>query len=336
MEQTVGLVDRARRYLRRRMMPDSEKATVDDVYYCYRLFLNRAPDAEGLRFWMQLVNEQRVTVAFLTDSFLNSDEFRALQAARNTPELVDLEGFKLYVVPRDFFIGAAIARDRVYERHVTRYLKGLLEPGMVFLDLGANIGYFTMMAAVMVGPQGQVLAFEPAPANCDLIRKSVAENGVDNVRLFPVAVSDRAGEVAIDAGAGQSNSRIMELSAATEGRQIVRTVRIDDTLDDLERLDVVKIDIEGAEPLALRGMKDLLAAFRPVIVLELSPDLIEVTSKEAPEPMLAALQALDYDLFILPVGGDGSPQGPLSAEQILEQCQGLPYLGHVDLVALPR
>lgn len=121
----------------------------------------------------------------LVDIFLKSTEFQNQQERAARPILVELEGFKLYVRRNDFFIGAVIAEERRYEPHVNDELSNLLREGDVFVDIGANIGYFTLMGASLVGPNGYVYAFEPHPDNCKSIQMSLDANLYKNVTVYP-------------------------------------------------------------------------------------------------------------------------------------------------------
>ena len=89
----------------------------------------------------------------------------------NQKQRVQLEGFSLYVMPDDY-IGASIMSSRTYEPHVTKVIRRELNEGEIFLDLGANIGYFSMLASSIVKNKGKVLAFEPNPQNLPLMYES--------------------------------------------------------------------------------------------------------------------------------------------------------------------
>ena len=123
------------------------------------------------------------------NAFAGGHEFRSRQAERLRAELVTLPEFKLYVRRNDFRIGAVIARTGGYMPAVAEQVRAHLGPGGVFVDVGANIGYFTVLAATLVGERGWVVAFEPNPDNCDLIRLSLAANGLTNVAVQQGAVA---------------------------------------------------------------------------------------------------------------------------------------------------
>jgi FkbM family methyltransferase len=312
-------------------------ATKEDVYYCYRLLLQREPDEAGWRYWVDMVNHHGFTTQWLVDNFLSSEEFNGVQEKFYQPELVELETFKLYARPNDFFSGAVVIQKKQYEPQVTAELGRLLRPGMVLVDLGANIGYFSMLAATLVGPGGKVIAFEPNEANCQLIQQSIKVNDFRQVRLHPHAVVEKAQTLTLEAPARGSNGRVSEFSPdAIPGASrfsVVEAVALDQFLAEESRIDVIKMDIEGAEPRAFQGMAQLIQRQRPVLLLEFDPFLIEATSHVSPESFLDALLAHGYELFILESEKQKS-SSPQSKAAILEAVKR-PTQSHLDLVAYP-
>jgi FkbM family methyltransferase len=312
-----------------------DAVTEDDVYYCYRLLLERDPEPDGARQWAELLAQGLLTLPALVDGFLHSPERLALEAKRLEPTRVDLEGFHLWVRPTDPHIGLPLARDGRYEPHVTRALCALLRPGATFVDVGANVGYFSLLAATRVGPSGRVIAFEPRPDNVALLRRAVEENGFGQVEIHACAVAASEQEISFCAsGSVQSSGRLMQAGEA--GRELVPTVRavaLDTVLADAPRVDVIKMDIEGAEPLALDGMRAVLARHRPVIITEFCPALLVTTSGVEPRAYLDALAAA-HDLYLLPHEG-GAEQGPLTPERILA-LHAASGRSHFDLAARPR
>jgi FkbM family methyltransferase len=151
-----------------------------------------------------------------------------------------------------------------YEAEVQTLLVSLVRPGMVVYDLGANVGFFTLLASRLVGATGTVYAFEPLPANLEILRRHLALNRCANVTVLPAAVSDRDGRARFE-GSG-STARLGEGGDAIE----VETARIDTLLarGDLTPADLVKLDIEGAELAALEGMDGLLRTVRPRLLIE--------------------------------------------------------------------
>lgn len=150
-----------------------------------------------------------------------------------------------------------------YEAEVQRLLVSLVERGSVVYDLGANAGFFTLLAARLVGPAGRVYAFEPLPANLDILRRHLELNRCAHVTVVPAAVSDRDGRARFT-GAG-STARL-----DGDGAVEVATVRIDTLLarGEIAPAGLVKLDVEGAELAALRGMDGLLREARPRLLIE--------------------------------------------------------------------
>jgi len=309
-------------------------ATEQDVYYCYRLFLNREPDPGGLKTYKDLVKYHGITLDYLTDAFLYCDELHESQEKRGQPVLVELPDFQLFVRLNDHFIGASIADNKIYEPHVTQTIRELLGPGFTFLDIGANIGYFSMLAASCLKNTGKVIAFEPVEQNRELFNLSVQANNFQNIELHPYAVSDTEQTFALEIGGRNSNSRIISVEGGSVGKPQVTAVPLDNFLHDLTALDVVKIDIEGAEPLALQGMRTLIEKFRPFIVTEFSPEMITQTSQVAPITYLNLLVELGYTLEI--IDDDGQKSAPLNPQQIMAHAENTTGLAHLDLLAIPN
>jgi FkbM family methyltransferase len=314
-------------------------ATETDIYYCYRLLLRREPDEGGYKYWRKWIRNHPITLQRLVDGFMGSEEYRNLQASAGQPVLVEREGFKMYVRPNDYATGVIIASGQIYEPHVTAELRRRLGPGMTFVDVGANVGYFALLAATLVGPQGKVIAFEPNLDNCELFRRSIAASGfAEQVHLHPYAAAEKAQTFVLDVGGNDSNGRMIDFSAeAVAGINPPRTIQavaLDDLLAGESRLDVVKMDIEGAEPRALRGMAQVIRKHRPLLLLEFSPFLIQVTSHMAAADFLEELAAFDYELSILTEAGEGS-EGGQSPATILE-IANQPERTHVDIVAYPK
>jgi FkbM family methyltransferase len=152
------------------------------------------------------------------------------------------------------------------EPDVQEALAHELSPGMVVYDIGANIGFFTMIAARAVGPQGRVLAFEPLPENVRWLRHNVDINDFGQVEIVEAAVGAREGTAAFESGNTAVWARISDT-----GEHEVRVLSIDDGIaaGSLPVPDVVKMDIEGAEVDALDGMRETLARHRPTVIVEL-------------------------------------------------------------------
>jgi FkbM family methyltransferase len=175
----------------------------------------------------------------------------------------------------------------VWEPNLSYWLRDHLRPGDVVVDVGANIGYFSLLGASCVGPTGRVIAFEPVPSIADALEKAVAANGY-LVEVHREVASDVVGTTevfrAAEGNIGRS-STIAGDDAASEG--LIRTVRVADVVDAASwpRITFVKVDVEGDEMRVLRGMEPLLRALSPdaAVLVEVSPDDLEVRGGSAAE-----------------------------------------------------
>jgi len=150
------------------------------------------------------------------------------------------------------------------------------QPGMVVVDVGANIGVFTLYAARLLAGQGRIYSFEPTPRTFRILRDNVQVNGfleLGLIQLHQSAVSDRAGQAEFVVFPENGGHNTLFDDGGTAARRIeVSTVRLDDVLGGEPRVDIVKIDAEGAEPLILRGMQGILARSPGIrILLEFAP-----------------------------------------------------------------
>ncbi len=141
-----------------------------------------------------------------------------------------------------------------------------LAPGAIFYDLGAYVGYWSLIASRLVGTGGTVIAFEPVPENLRVLRLHLQLNGVSNVTVVSKAVYDRSGAVKM-AGSGTRANLFAHVSA--EGELPVQAVALDDLVfgEQLPPPQVIKMDVEGSETHALRGALRTLMEHRPVLFL---------------------------------------------------------------------
>jgi len=178
-----------------------------------------------------------------------------------------------------------------YEPQQTRLFEETLRPGDTVLDVGAHVGYYTVLSAVLAGPTGAVWSFEPNPVNAGFLRRHAEINGLRQVRVTQAAVSDAEGTARFDFGTGSGTGHL-----STDGAIEVRTLRLDDFCAANGIVPrAVKIDVEGAEAAVLEGFAATLESARPVVFL----------STHGPEPharCVAWLRARGYALSPI-VGG---------------------------------
>ncbi len=252
-------------------------ATGDDVRYAYRLLLGREPDVEGLAHHAREASLHQHSPEDIARNIMASDEYRARSTKSTTLREIQIDGVKIYPWEGDRLIGDALVTAGEYEPNILPVFLKSLRQGDCVLDVGANIGIFTLLAAKGVGADGRVYAFEPIARNVRSICAGIIGNGFANISLVPVAASDKAGAVSMHPTDNSSNG-IVDVRVSTPGEADMAPMnRIDFVLCGIERLDVIKIDIEGFEPRAWKGIRSLVERFHPLIFSEFSPVAIRNT-----------------------------------------------------------
>lgn len=158
----------------------------------------------------------------------------------------------------------------LYEPCESYVLCRVLAPGMTFVDGGANVGQYTLLAATAVGPRGHVLAFEPVPRTCARLRANVEGSGLSRVTVERRALWREDGEVRLGLPAGKHGNAGAYGVGAGDADEVAPAVRLDTycAAAGVARVDVVKLDLEGAELAALQGMRGVLARDRPLLLVE--------------------------------------------------------------------
>jgi FkbM family methyltransferase len=183
-----------------------------------------------------------------------------------------------------------------YQPAITRALKQFTPAGGSCLDVGANLGFYTVELAHWVQTRGRVIAFEANPEMVDRVERNVALNSFAHVSVVSAAVHRYPGEIEfnVSASPGKSSTQPIEDPIDT---LVVPSITIDGYLADhpIARLDVIKIDIEGSDCHALLGAAETLARFRPVIVFEFKATTPQAIAADA----VGLLATLDYELWAL-------------------------------------
>jgi FkbM family methyltransferase len=202
---------------------------------------------------------------------------------------------------RPLFIGGCL------EPNEFAFLDSVLKEGMVFVDGGANEGLYSLFASRCVGPSGRVFSFEPSQREFQRLECNIRLNGLENVRVVQAALAEKPGEmelrIACAAHAGHNT-----LGGFVHDVQLLRTEMVSArTLDDfaaeagLDRVDVVKLDVEGAEFRALQGSRRVLRQMRPTILFEASDAALHGQGSSLPE-LLEFLRSQEYQLYAFDSG----------------------------------
>ncbi len=151
-----------------------------------------------------------------------------------------------------------------------KFVRNLIQTGDVIVDVGANYGVYTLVAAQHAGPDGKVIAFEPSAATAGWLRESIATNRFSHITLIEKAVSNQPGTGRLSAEANSELNRLETPSAPTGGESVALTT-LDATRRDLAltQVDFVKIDAEGHEVKVIEGGQDFFSALSPLVMIEI-------------------------------------------------------------------
>jgi FkbM family methyltransferase len=212
-----------------------------------------------------------------------------------------LDNSKLFLYPGNETSRSVFVTGR-YEPNEFFLLQRVIKPGMTFIDAGANMGLYSIFAARRVGARGKVLALEPSGREFEILQRNVKLNLLTNVITIRKAVSDRASEVELSVAplekSGHNTLGAFGYDTPLAHRERVQAERLDDIVygEGLARVDVIKMDIEGAEMAALRGAVETLRQFKPVLILELSDRSLQHQGTGSGE-VLAWLEQQGYRVF---------------------------------------
>jgi FkbM family methyltransferase len=293
------------------------------VTSAYNLLLDRDPEPAGLKHWSECLANGLSKAEFLR-AVIASSEF---QGKLDAPLADCLEGVDLilplgdcrFVVPAtDRSLVPYLLKDKAWEPSILHYLMERLTRSDLFLDVGANLGYYTTLLSPFVG---QVVAFEPVTTSFRYCQTNVALNHRNNVVLHNVGLWHR--EAALEMAVDQSSL----MTAHVGSGEAVHCI----TLDQLDvRPNVIKIDIEGAELFALQGMQRTLGLARPMVIMELNRPALARYGSDAGD-VWRFFAGMDYSISVFQ-REHAEPRHVDTLEALTGFC---PPDSLVDIVALP-
>jgi FkbM family methyltransferase len=312
----------------------TKTASREDIFYCFRLLLGRNPNPEEWPGHSSRVGED---LGDIVSSYVTSREFAERDLLNKTyldqVELVRLPRFSLFASNDDLAVGHHVCGGS-YEPGVAAIFSRYVKPGMSVVDIGANIGYFTMLSASLVGPSGLVVAVEPNPENIKLLEASRRVNGFDQVMVIQAAAGRQTGLLALNVS--YSNGMTGDLPGKLDGIFAARPVpcfALDDLLPRERHFNFVKIDTEGAELNALIGLSQTIDRDHPVIVSEFSPGALPGISRCSGPEYLGFLIAKGYRIGVIEKDGSetdfrGDVEGVMGA-------YSRSGIDHIDIIATP-
>ena len=250
--------------------------------------------------------------------------------------------------PGDNEVGRWLRVAKTWAPGEGRFLRGLLRPGMNVIDVGANLGYFTALAARAVAPSGRVLAVEADPATFGLLRANVEMNDFAQVELLPVAAHRTAGLVTGTRDPDNYGGHTAYVASQAWAMVPMQAVRLDDVLDPGTPVHVIKIDIEGMDHAAVAGLEGTVRRWRPTLLVEFAPQKIAWFG-DRPEDALKVYRDLGLTVAVLgedalrlrdeagldldELTRDGLVVAPTNDAEIIERTR---RVGLINLVLTPR
>ena len=203
---------------------------------------------------------------------------------------IQLKGFRLYANSPDRILALLFWKWSILEGFESNYILNKIEPGWTVIDIGANIGFYTVQFSKKVGKYGKVFAVEPSFNNVYLLKKNVRVNQLKNVHIIEKAVSSKTGDGNLYLSTGHSGDHRIYNTVNKRECIPIQTITIDYLTKNEKQVDLIKMDIQGAEYLSIPGMNRTIKKFPNVkIVSEFSPKLL-TESGGSPD------QFLDYFL----------------------------------------
>ena len=212
-------------------------------------------------------------------------------------DFIEIDGRKMFTHNND---GLILSIFKIYEPNQTEIVKKYVHEGDIVIDIGAHVGYYTLLMAQLVGENGKVYSFEPDPVNFQLLKKSVEINGYKNVVLIQKAVSNITNKVKLFLGDNDSAiNRIYDAKLGDAKESIdVESVTIDEYFKENDELiNFIKIDSEGSEAKIMNGMKQFLSRNQELVMMtEFFPFLIKKSGDE-PNQYLKSLEKSGFSLY---------------------------------------
>jgi FkbM family methyltransferase len=204
------------------------------------------------------------------------------------------------------------------------HLETILLAGNTFVDVGANLGIYTLVASRIVGPSGRVISFEPSLQSFAQLEENISLNGFKNIMAARVALSDKTGQAFLYHGSDAGKNSLGSAPCEEPKGEVVATQSLDEALHQLsvETVDVIKMDVEGAEELVLLGANRTVALHRPIVLFEINPEASGRLGL-SPHGAFDLLAASDYEFFAI------KPNGSLSRLKTMPMTL-------TNVVAIPR
>ncbi|MEK7576476.1 MAG: FkbM family methyltransferase [Patescibacteria group bacterium] len=206
------------------------------------------------------------------------------------PQKIIIDGQVFSAQKPDRLLALFLLKHKALEKGESYIFNNIIQKGWTVVDIGANLGYYTIRAARLVGNHGKVIAFEPEEENFHFLEKNIRANKYTQIQALPWAVSDISGTTQIYISEENSGDHRIYNTGANRNKREINTTSLDDFFKPGDRINFIKMDIQGAEFLALKGMKRVLNDNPEIIIMsEFWPEGL-TQSGSSPQEFLRALQ----------------------------------------------
>jgi len=242
------------------------------------------------------------------------------------------ESFFIEINPfRNGCVDEGIELEGCWEPELLNTLKKLIKKDDTFLDVGANIGYHSV-AIASAFPEARVFSFEPQEFLCKQIENSLSKNDLNNVTVFKVGLSDVREDVSIhipeENVGGSSVIKGLNNHPAFKKSAKIKLETLDSYIPIFTKVNVIKIDVEGLEPNVLRGGRELISKYRPVIVMEFSPIIYQYSNPKIAYELINLVQEFDYDTYDINFNSINLIEWMKESDHSMK--------GQIDIICIPK
>jgi len=278
----------------------------DKLRIYFKAYLEKNPNQKELEWHVNAIQQGKMKLEEIPQHFKSLPEYKGIQLLKHGC-IYTIFGTKMYLNKHDNDHSRALAVHHFWEIDEAKILQNYIKNGMNVVDIGANIGYYTILFSKWVGPQGKVFSFEPDPKNFKLILKNISANQCKNVKAEQKAVSNTCNLGTLYQSIENPGAhRILDFYAYKNDdhrKKIdMELVTLDTYFDAKNKIDLIKMDIEGAEMMALKGMKETIENNKKMMIFtEFWPYGIE-KSGHSPKDFIEQLNQFEFQIFTLKEG----------------------------------
>lgn len=272
----------------------------------YLEILKRYPTQQDLQSYLVLLESGKLHLTDIPILMKNSEEFEIIKNLEKIKQgpIVTKDGFTMYLNPNDYAVSGYLALHKTWEPYETELMKRLFTKKTKFIDIGAHIGYYSLLCA-SASPDCRIISLEPEPENFQILQKNISANNMKNISAYNIAVSDKTSKADFFIGpSGNSGdnrffSDDFRVNDQERKKINVECVKLDELLiENMMKPDMIKMDIQGGEMLALKGMTETLNHDQLVLFTEFWPKGI-LSNGSSPQDFLNLINSKGFEIYEL-------------------------------------